>query len=82
MSVLQTIVRTRTTVLPGGVIIVSDPALQSGEAVEVLILLTGNGEASVRTAVDILGEAEGHRLFRSADEVDRYLHEERASWDI
>ena len=35
----------------------------------------------VLTAVDILDEAPGHLLFKSAEEVDSYLREERASWN-
>jgi hypothetical protein len=34
-----------------------------------------------RSAVDILAEAPGHRLFNSADEVDSYVRTERGAWD-
>ncbi|MCA9909888.1 MAG: hypothetical protein KC519_14625 [Anaerolineae bacterium] len=39
------------------------------------------GEGSKRSAVDVLASAPGHRQFRSANEVDRYLFDERASWE-
>ena len=34
-----------------------------------------------RSAVEILKEAPGQRLFRSAEEVEAYLKDERASWE-
>jgi predicted GTPase len=34
-----------------------------------------------RSALDILAEAPGHRLFKTAEEVDAFLAEERSSWE-
>jgi hypothetical protein len=34
-----------------------------------------------QSVVDILNEAPGQQLFRTAEEVDRYLQQERALWD-
>lgn len=34
-----------------------------------------------RSAVDILAEAPGHRLFKTVAEVDDYLRKERDAWD-
>ena len=34
-----------------------------------------------RSAVDILDEAQGQRLFKSAEDVESHLKNERASWD-
>ena len=34
-----------------------------------------------RAAVDILDEAPGQRLFKSPEDVESYLEEERSSWD-
>lgn len=34
-----------------------------------------------RSAVEILNETPGHRLFKTAAEVDIYLAQERAAWD-
>jgi|CXWK01.1.fsa_nt_gi hypothetical protein len=81
MNPEQTVVRRKTTVQPGGTIVITDPSLQSGEAVEVLILLPWKNSETYRSALDILGDVEGHRLFQTAEEVDQYLREERDSWD-
>ena len=41
---------------------------------------SGHG-ALKRSAVDILDEAPGQRLFKSAEDVESYFKNERASWD-
>ncbi len=71
----------KTTVLPGGKIEVTDQALPSGEEVDVIILLPASSAATRQSAVDILAEAPGHRLFKTAAEVDDYLRKEREAWD-
>ena len=39
------------------------------------------GHPSGRTAFEIISNGPGQRLFKSAEEVDDYIKEERASWD-
>jgi hypothetical protein len=34
-----------------------------------------------RSIMDILAELPGQRVFKTAEAVEQYLHEERASWD-
>ena len=34
-----------------------------------------------QSAIDILTSAPGQQLFQTPEEVDRYIQEERASWD-
>jgi len=70
----------QTTVLAGGRIEIVSPDLPVGEAVEVIIRST-NGKRHKRCALDILGEAPGHRMFKTAEEVDAYIRDERGSWD-
>jgi hypothetical protein len=71
----------KTTVLPGGKIEVTEQALPAGEEVEVIVLLPESPVATRRSAVDILDEAPGHRLFKTAVDVDAYLQQEREAWD-
>lgn len=71
----------KITVLPGGKIEVTDQALTSGELVDVIILLPATSAMPRRSAIDILAEAPGHRLFKTAEEVDDYLQKEREAWD-
>lgn len=71
----------KITVLPGGKIEITDEALPSGELVEVIILLPEPSAMPRRSAIDILAEVPGHRLFTTAAEVDDYLRKERDSWE-
>ena len=41
---------------------------------------SGHGSLK-RSAVDILNEAPGQRVFKTAEDVESYLRDERASWD-
>ena len=78
---MQSALHLKTTVLPGGKIEVTDQTLPSGEEVDVIILLPPLSETTRRSAVDVLAEAPGHRLFKTAAEVDDYLRKEREAWD-
>jgi hypothetical protein len=69
----------RTTVLPGGKIEIVDEGLSVGASVNVVVV--HSSESLPRSVVDILNEAPGQRLFKTAEEVQRYLEDERASWD-
>ena len=76
---MQRTLHVRTKVLPGGKIEIVDQELPVGEDVDVVV--THSRSTERRSAVDILAEAPGHRLFKTAKEVDDYIKEERASWD-
>ena len=79
---MQSALRVQTTILPGGRIEISNPQLRSGENVELIILLPSTVPTTKkRSALDIIREAPGHRLFKSAEDVDHYLREERDSWE-
>lgn len=80
-AVVETIVRTKTIVQPGGQVIITDPALLTGSPVEVIILLSEEGSEPRLSMLDVLNSVPGQLLFQNAAEVDAYLREERASWD-
>jgi hypothetical protein len=71
----------KTTVLPGGKIEIVDQELPAGESVEVVILLSVSPSSVRRSAVDILAEAPGQRLFKTAADVEAYLQHEREAWE-
>jgi len=68
----------QTTVMPGGRIVVVDQDLIEGETVEVFV--TKSPPMTQRSAIDILVEVPGHRIFESKDAVNDYLESERESW--
>ena len=76
---MQKVLRQRTTVLPGGKVEIVSPELEAGQTVEVEVRCPAPAER--RSVVDILAEAPGHRLFKTAEEVREYLAEEKAAWE-
>ena len=69
----------KTTVLPGGRIEIADRSLPVGERVDVVV--THSPASPRRSAVDILSEAQGHRLFKTPSDVESYLRDERGAWN-
>ena len=76
---MQKAIHITKTVLPGGIIEIVDKRLPVGESVNVVVLRSTRAEQ--RSALDILKEAPGQRLFKTAEEVESYLKNERTSWD-
>ena len=76
---MQKAIHITTTVLPGGRIEIVDKKLPVGESVNVVVLRFNRAEQ--RSSLDILKEAPGQRLFKTAEEVESYLKNERTSWD-
>ena len=75
---MQKALHLKTTVLPGGKIEITDQSLPVGESVDVIV--SRSADSTGRSAVDILAEAPGHLMFKTAEEVALYLKEERDSW--
>ena len=68
----------RARVGPGGRISLSSPHLKQGQEVVIEINLPATGRSGLEIIESLGG---GRRVFKSAEEVDAYLAEERASWD-
>lgn len=78
---MQSALRMTALVQPGGKIEVTDTDLPAGQSVEVIVLLPSPSTVPRRSILEVLAEAPGHLAFRTADEVDTYLHEERDAWE-
>jgi hypothetical protein len=81
---MNTAYHTTTTVLPGHKIEISTPELPEGQQVQVVVISTAASLPTRKTgpsALDIIESLKGHRLFQTPEEVDRYIDEERNSWD-
>jgi len=74
-------IQVETTVTPEGKIELVLPELVPGQRVRVTVEPEQAPEEPKRRAIDILREAPGHQLFKTAEEVDAYINEERDSWD-
>ena len=75
---MQKTLHVRTTVQPGGKIEIVDEGLPVGESVDVVV--SQSRESERRSVVDILDEAPGHLVFKTAADVATYLKEEKESW--
>ena len=75
---MQKALHVRTTVLPGGKVEIVDQNLPVGEDVDVVV--SPAAQAERRSAVDILSEAPGGLVFKTAADVAAYLKEEKESW--
>jgi hypothetical protein len=79
-------IRIGATVSPDGKIELALPELHPGERVSITIEpeqpeippLAPNGGISM---IDLIKDLPGHRLFKTAEEVDDYLRQERDSWE-
>ena len=92
-TVMQHVIEQQVTVLPGGKIELVCPELQAGDVVDVVVSVEPDPEESSerllgvdrsrprRSVVDILNDGPAERLFKTAEEVDEYIREERDSWD-
>ena len=78
---MQSPIHISATVQPGHKIEVTDPQLTEGDSVEMLLFVAPRDKTSKLSAVSIIESLHGHRLFQSPEEVDRYLQEERNSWE-
>lgn len=68
----------RTKVLPGGKIEIAHVELPVGKTVDVVV--REPSDSARRSAMDILGEAPGQRIFKTKAEVASHLADERESW--
>lgn len=78
---MGTIIHTSATVTPDGKIELSTPELEPGQRVDVTIEVSEDAAIPARHVIDIVKDLPGHQLFKTAEEVDAYIREERDSWD-
>jgi hypothetical protein len=72
----------RTTILPGGKIEISAPQLVAGQQATVIVKVEDEQPEKL-TITERLARANYHggALFKTAEEVDAYIREERDSWE-
>jgi hypothetical protein len=78
---MQPALHLSTKVLPGNKIEISAPELPVGKTVEVFVILKSTSSRTRRSAIELLDELPGQRLFKTPEEADQYLHEERSAWE-
>jgi hypothetical protein len=72
----------KTEVLEGNKIEIKDDNLVVGETVEIFVILPEKQEKSTRNILQTIETIRNHRsCFKTPEEVDQYLRQERDSWD-
>lgn len=70
-----------TKVLPGNKIEIQLPEGTIGEEIKVIILLPEKPQVPKRSALEILADAHTLGSFRTPEEIDQYIQDEKNSWD-
>ncbi len=78
---MQSALHITTKVLPGNKIEIEIPEAQIGDSVDVFVVLPEKVKTKKRSVIEILKDVHSKRPPKSAEEIDRYLQEERESWD-
>jgi len=79
VATMQQVLRLQTRVKDKGKLNIEMPQLIPGEDVEVLIIFPSSAAGESPSVMDVLEQASGQRIFKTVDEVDRYLQDERSS---
>lgn len=67
----------QSTILPGHRLELTSPDFPEGARVEVTVVVTAESNKTTKSIFDIVPPG----LYRTAEEIDRYIQEERNSWD-
>lgn len=79
---MPTEMRIETTVLPGHRLEVVAPELPEGAKVEVIVVLPEKKEPQFGSALEFLESLPpGPRAFKTWDEYEQHLREEKDAWD-
>jgi hypothetical protein len=70
--------RQRVTIQPGGRIVLQSPELRPGEEVDVIASVLPSATRDL-SPLSLVGSGKG--LYKSAEEVDAYINQERDAWE-
>ena len=78
---MQSALRMETTILPGHRLEITAPELPEGARVEVIVVLPATTSSPRQSMLEFLATLPpGPLLFKTPEEANRYLQEERDSW--
>jgi hypothetical protein len=79
---MQTAFRVHTTVLPGHRIEIAAPELPEGDTVEVIVVLSRPANGLKKSMLDYVKTLPPRPLlYKTPEQADEYLKEERDSWE-
>jgi hypothetical protein len=71
----------KTKVIAGPKIEIPTPDHEDGDQVDVILVFPAKGQHHKRSIREIVASRNEPRIFETADEVDEFLRQERASWN-
>ena len=80
-EIMQAAYHITTTVLPGHKIEIQVPESTIGDAIEIIVLLPDKPKSRKRSVLDILADAHKLPPYRTPEEMECDIQEERNSWD-
>ncbi len=81
-KIMQPALHIITKVLPGNKIEIQVPEAAIGDTVDVFVVLSEKSESKRRSVVELIEEIRSKRpSFRTTEDIDKQLQEERESWD-
>lgn len=79
---MQPALHITTKVLPGKKIEIQIPEAAIGDTVDVFVVLAEKPESKRRSVVELIEQIRSKRpSFRTTEDIDKQLREERESWD-
>ncbi|MEA5575732.1 hypothetical protein [Anabaena sp. UHCC 0451] len=78
---MQAALHISTQVLPGQKIEIQVPDAAIGDTVEVFVILPQKPESKRGSVLDLIEQIRSKQQFRSAEDIDKQLQEERESWE-
>lgn len=79
---MQSALHITTKVLPGNKIEIQVPEAAIGDTVDVFVVLPEKSESKRRSVIELIEEIRSKRpSFRTTEDIDKQLREERESWD-
>jgi hypothetical protein len=81
-QIMQPALHITTQILPGNKIEIEIPEAGIGDTVDVFIVLPEKSQSNRRSVLEIIEQARSQQKhFRSSEDIDKQLQEERESWD-
>jgi hypothetical protein len=78
---MQAALRITTKVLPGNKIEIQLPESEIGDNIDVFVILPEKTEPQHSSVLKLIEQIRSKHSFKSAEDIDRQLQEERTSWD-
>ncbi|WP_298915504.1 hypothetical protein [uncultured Nostoc sp.] len=73
--------RITTKVLPGNKIEIELPEAEIGDSVDVFVILPEKPASKRGSVLELIEQARSKHAFRTTEDIDRQLQQQRDSWD-